>query len=112
MYHLYLRPHTAFVVIPNVFSKGTLYKTGDLVKWNPDGSLIFIGRIDNQVKIRGFRVELNEITLIIQQYPNIKECCIIIKEINGEKVMCAYFSSNENIDINSLKDYLKEKLPR
>ena len=97
--------------IPNVFSKGTLYKTGDLVKWNPDGSLIFIGRIDNQVKIRGFRVELNEITLIIQQYPNIKECCIIIKEINGEKVMCAYFSSNENIDINSLKDYLKEKLP-
>ena len=80
--------------IPNVFSKGTLYKTGDLVKWNPDGSLIFIGRIDNQVKIRGFRVELNEITLIIQQYPNIKECCIIIKEINGEKVMCAYFYSN------------------
>ena len=97
--------------IPNVFSKGTLYKTGDFVKWNPDGSLNFIGRIDNQVKIRGFRVEINEINLIIQQYPNIKESCIIIKEINNEKVLCCYFSSTNNIDINSLKNYLKEKLP-
>ncbi len=61
---------TAEKFISNPFGDGILYKTGDLVKWLPDGSIDFIGRIDNQVKIRGFRVELNEINLKIQEFPN------------------------------------------
>ena len=47
--------------ISNPFGEGMLYKTGDLVKWLPDGNLEFLGRIDNQVKVRGFRIELSEI---------------------------------------------------
>lgn len=97
--------------IPNIFGNGLMYKTGDLVKWNSDGSIDFIGRIDNQVKIRGFRVELSEINLAVQKFNNIKECVSIIKEINGEKVICTYYASTENIDISELRAFLKEHLP-
>ncbi|MBO5413147.1 MAG: amino acid adenylation domain-containing protein [Clostridia bacterium] len=97
--------------IDNPFGQGTLYKTGDLAKWRTDGSIDFIGRIDNQVKIRGFRVELNEITLKIQEFPNIKECFTTIKTINDEKVICSYFSSSNKIDMSSLKNSLRSSLP-
>lgn len=97
--------------IKNVFGDGVLYKTGDLVRWNKDGSIEFIGRIDNQVKIRGFRVELSEINLAVQNFEGIKECITIIKEINNEKVICTYFSSNEEININKLKTFLAQTLP-
>ena len=97
--------------IPNIFGEGTLYKTGDLVKWNEDGSIEFSGRIDHQVKIRGFRVELGEITLKIQKFPDIKECVTVVKNINNQKVLCSYISSDVQIDINELKNYLKTTLP-
>jgi len=97
--------------IPNKFGEGILYKTGDLVKWNKDGSIEFIGRTDNQVKIRGFRVELGEITLKIQDFDGIKECFSIVKTVNNEKVICAYFSAKEKIDIHTLREFLKKVLP-
>ena len=97
--------------IPNMFGNGFLYRTGDMVKWNEDGSISFIGRIDNQVKIRGFRVELSEITLYIQKFDGIKDCVVVINEFNTEKSICAYFSADKKIDIPSLKDFLKKYLP-
>ena len=103
--------YTAKKFIANPFGEGILYKTGDLVKWLPDGSIDFIGRIDNQVKIRGFRVELNEITLKIHEFPNIKECITIVKKVNNEKVICSYFSSKNKIDITVLRDWLSKCLP-
>ena len=103
--------YTAQKFIPNPFGEGILYRTGDLVKWNSDGSINFIGRIDNQVKVRGFRVELSEITLRIQEFPDIKECITIVKSINNEKVICSYFSANASIDIETLKKFLAGLLP-
>ena len=103
--------YTAEKFIANPFGEGILYKTGDLVKWLPDGSIDFIGRIDNQVKIRGFRVELNEITLKIHDFPNIKECITVVKKINNEKVICSYFSSSSKIDVTILRDWLSKCLP-
>jgi len=97
--------------IKNPFGEGILYKTGDLVKWREDGSIDFIGRIDNQVKIRGFRVELNEINLKIQDFSSIKECTTIVKNVNNEKVICSYFSADKVVDINDLKNFLKQSLP-
>ena len=98
--------------IPNKYGEGILYKTGDLVKWNEDGSIEFIGRIDNQVKIRGFRVELGEITLKIQEFEGIKECFTTVKKLkNNEKVICTYFSAKRKIEINKLKEFLNKSLP-
>ncbi len=58
--YLHRRKLTAEKFVLNPFGEGRLYKTGDLVRYRPDGNLEFIGRLDNQVKLRGFRIELGE----------------------------------------------------
>lgn len=68
-----------------------LYKTGDLVRYLPDGNIEYIGRIDNQVKIRGFRIEVGEIETLLQQNPLVKEAVVNAREENnGEKRLVAY----------------------
>ena len=97
--------------IPNPFGEGTIYKTGDLVKWNSNGTIDFIGRIDGQVKIRGFRVELGEINLQISKFDGIKDSYTVVNTLNEEKVICNYFVSDTSINISALKSYLKSRLP-
>ena len=55
------------------------YKTGDLCKYQSDGNIEYLGRIDHQVKIRGFRIELGEIESILNEHPMIRECIVIAK---------------------------------
>lgn len=85
--------------IPNPFAteqdqaKGytRLYKTGDLVRWLPDGQLEYIGRRDFQVKIRGFRIELGEIEATLRQQEAIKDAVVLAKETrSGDKQLMAY----------------------
>lgn len=102
---------TAEKFIPNPFADGMIYKTGDLVKWRPDGTIDFIGRIDGQIKLRGFRVELSEINLHISRFDGIKDSVTVVNNINGEKIICNYFVAESKIDISNLKAYLKNILP-
>ena len=89
-----------------------MYKTGDLVKWLPDGSIEFLDRIDTQVKLRGFRIELGEIEASLLHYNGIKEAVVLAKEDKkGSKFLCAYYTSNTEITLQELKDYLGSKLP-
>jgi len=67
-----------------------LYKTGDLVRWLPDGNVEFIGRNDDQVKIRGFRIELNEIEYALAHISCVKQSCVIVQEREAEKGCCKY----------------------
>ena len=97
--------------IDNIYGSGKLYKTGDYVKWRKDGSIDFIGRIDNQIKIRGFRIELNEINIAMLKNEKIKEVYTITKDIHGEKNICTYFSASEEINIDILKKELQKVLP-
>ncbi|MCP5049178.1 MAG: AMP-binding protein, partial [bacterium] len=72
-------------------SISTIYKTGDLARWLPDGNVQFLGRIDHQVKIRGFRIELEEIQSRLSAHELIKEALVIDREDEtGEKYLCAY----------------------
>ncbi|MFD0353283.1 amino acid adenylation domain-containing protein [Streptomyces sp. NPDC127110] len=56
-----------------------LYKTGDLGQWNADGTVQFAGRADNQVKLRGYRVELDEISLAIENHDWVRNAAVIVK---------------------------------
>jgi amino acid adenylation domain-containing protein len=108
---------TAAKFVSNPFSadrNDLLYKSGDLVKYLPDGNLQFLTRIDTQVKIRGFRIELGEIESTLSAYPGIKEAIVIAKEHpSGEKMLVAYFTTEPQTDIKSaqLRIFLQSKLP-
>ncbi|MGQ4807060.1 Chondramide synthase cmdD [Candidatus Entotheonellaceae bacterium PAL068K] len=74
---------TAKQFIPNPFSDAPgarLYKTGDLVRYLPDGNLVFLGRIDNQVKIRGLRIELEEIENALQAVPQVSDAAVVVHD--------------------------------
>jgi amino acid adenylation domain-containing protein len=104
--------------IPNIFDndKGqVLYKTGDIVRYLEDGSIEFLGRIDEQVKIRGFRIELGEINSSLKEYSEVKDAFVMVKEDDlGEKRIVAYFVRNNadsDCNISDIRNHLKSKLP-
>ncbi|MFC2145873.1 amino acid adenylation domain-containing protein [Acidobacteriota bacterium] len=69
-----------------------LYRSGDLARWLPDGTIEFLGRIDKQVKIRGYRIELEEIKNQLTRHQQIKDAVLIDRQDKkGDKYLCAYF---------------------
>ncbi len=91
---------------------GRCYRTGDIVRYLPDGNIQFVGRRDGQVKIRGFRIELTEVEAIIRQYPGIKDATVQAFDYeNGGKFIAAYIVSDEQIDIEALNNFILEEKP-
>ncbi|MBQ7558079.1 MAG: amino acid adenylation domain-containing protein, partial [Lachnospiraceae bacterium] len=85
------------------------YRSGDLVRIREDRNIEFHGRIDNQVKLRGLRVELGEIESVINSYPGVSSCIVIVVKQETE-YLAAYFTAKEETDINSLKEHISAKL--
>ncbi|MBG1241150.1 non-ribosomal peptide synthetase [Nostoc sp. NZL] len=107
---------TAEKFISNPFEKveeNKLYKTGDLVRYQPDGNLEYLGRIDSQVKIRGFRIELGEIETVLNQHSQVTQAVVIAREdIPGNKRLVAYVVGNQGqVQIDEIRQFLKQKLP-
>ncbi|MBD2871901.1 amino acid adenylation domain-containing protein [Paenibacillus sp. IB182493] len=88
-----------------------LYKTGDQARWLPDGTLEFLGRIDQQVKIRGYRVELSEIEYSLLQLENVKEAVVIARGEQHDKYLCAYVIGSEPLSVSDLREHAAESLP-
>ncbi len=87
-----------------------IYHTGDLVRYNADGLLEYLGRIDSQVKLRGFRIELGEIETLIGQFEGVRMKSVVVKEVGGVQHLCAYYTADRKIDVDALKEYLSERL--
>jgi amino acid adenylation domain-containing protein len=85
---------TAEKFVPDPFSSGadaTLYRTGDLGRWHPDGMLECLGRADQQVKVRGYRIELGEIESAIKDHPLIRDAVVLVHEPEaGDQRLVAY----------------------
>ncbi len=114
---------TAEHFVPNPYTPEPgqrLYKTGDLVRYRQDGTLEFLGRIDNQVKIRGFRIELGEIEAVLADYPGLEQSIVVARSESskqgweGEKRLVAYSvieGGQERPNQSEIRRYLEDKLP-
>ena len=89
-----------------------IYKTGDLVRYMPDGNIEYIGRNDFQVKIRGFRIELGEIEAAITACQGISRAVVIDKEqASGNKYLAAYYVGDGSISEDGIRETLQASLP-
>lgn len=88
------------------------YLTGDLGKWRPDGNLVFLGRLGDQLKINGNRIEPGEVERAIEDFPGIKMVAVLGKQRGNTLIsLMACFTSTAEVNIQSLRNFLKTKLP-
>ncbi|MEM6687239.1 MAG: condensation domain-containing protein, partial [Bacteroidota bacterium] len=98
--------------IHNPFKEGErLYKTGDIVKWLPNGNMQYIGRTDDQVKIRGHRIETSEIEQCILQKSTIKDVAVTTRDTDDGKELVAYITTVEEEKVSDLYAYLSKRIP-
>ncbi len=90
-----------------------LYKTGDLVRYRPDGNLQFLGRLDNQVKVRGFRIELHEIEAALLEHVGVRDVSVSACGSSANRRLAAYIATDSTpapLEAD-LRSFLKRKLP-
>lgn len=105
---------TAGSFIPDPEKYGErLYRTGDLVRCLPDGTLEWLGRIDEQVKLRGYRIELGEIEAKLQEYPSVCDAVVTSFKLSESRELLVAYLVTDNTDNNpdAVKAYLSRHLP-
>jgi acyl-coenzyme A synthetase/AMP-(fatty) acid ligase len=75
-----------------------MYKTGDLVRYLPDGNLLYLGRNDNQVKVRGFRIELGEIEARLREHPSVAKAVMVALGEGNNKRLVAYVVPRRGVE--------------
>ncbi|XP_014556022.1 hypothetical protein COCVIDRAFT_27099 [Bipolaris victoriae FI3] len=84
-----------------------MFNTGDIARWNEDGSLDMLGREDDQVKIKGFRVELDGITAVVESFQNVRRGAALLVE----NALCAFYATEGSVDEEDLKIFTQKHLP-
>ncbi len=87
-----------------------IYKTGDLARWLPDGTLDFLGRLDHQIKLRGYRIDLGEIEATLLEHPAVQEAVAVIYSKNNQKRLIAYLTLTAGADASAVTAELKATL--
>ncbi|MBS7842014.1 amino acid adenylation domain-containing protein [Pseudomonas fluorescens] len=101
---------TAERFLRDPFNAGRMYRTGDMARWLPDGTLEYLGRNDDQVKIRGVRIELGEIEAQLNHLPSLLEAVVLVRD----ERLVAYYTENPQLDpltVADLRAHLVTHLP-
>lgn len=92
--------------------KVKLFKTGDLAKFNDDGSIVYLGRDDSQVKVNGYRIELGEIENALFKLDEVEKAVVLVKKDNSNfNYLIAYIKLHESLSLEEINDKLKAYLP-
>jgi amino acid adenylation domain-containing protein/thioester reductase-like protein len=102
--------------VANPFSddpQARLYKTGDLGRHLPDGSIEYLGRLDHQVKLRGFRIEPGEIEAVLAEHPRVREAAVIARDDGQDRRLVAYVVPADKGEpiAATLRKHVKATLP-
>ncbi len=107
---------TAEKFLPDPFSGAPddrLYRTGDRVRWRADGTLEFLGRLDEQLKIRGFRVEPGEVEAPLLRHPAVREAAVVARQDSGRGtslVAWVVLHPGQTLEAAALPTFLQGKL--
>jgi acyl carrier protein len=106
--------HQRFIPTPFRGDPGdVLYRTGDLGRYAPDGTVMVLGRLDQQIKIRGVRIEPEEVTAVLSRHPQVRACAVVGRTVEaGAMTLVAYLvSRDDGVSQAALRSYLAEHLP-
>jgi len=108
------KPKTAEAFIPNPFGDGSdlIYKTGDIARWLPDGTIDFVGRSDFQIEVRGYRVELGEIEAVLSSHAEVYECVVVhTSDDKGDARIIAFYAADGTFEESQCKEFLAKHIP-
>uniref|UniRef100_UPI0035E3D90D non-ribosomal peptide synthetase n=2 Tax=Gordonia paraffinivorans TaxID=175628 RepID=UPI0035E3D90D len=100
-----------FVADPNGPAGSRMYRTGDVVRWLPDGQIEYLGRVDFQVKLRGQRIELGEIEAVIASAPGVREVVVTVVDApSGSQNLVAYVTGDDSVSEAVLREHAAGRL--
>ncbi|HEU5155525.1 MAG TPA: amino acid adenylation domain-containing protein, partial [Streptosporangiaceae bacterium] len=91
-----------------------MYRTGDVVRWNDDGEIVYLGRADHQVKVRGFRIELGEVEAALLRHEQVAEAAVVVREDAGHRRLVGYVvpaAADRAPETARLRDFVRGILP-
>ncbi|WP_128661237.1 non-ribosomal peptide synthetase, partial [Paenibacillus sp. 598K] len=88
-----------------------MYRSGDLARWLPDGTIEYAGRLDDQIKLHGYRIELGEIESALRAHPDVADAAVIVRRsAGGDGQLAAYYTGAPQPGA-ALRDWLLGRLP-